>query len=431
MTNKMDNFTKQNDGKYLMTIQKDNNYLSELKDENGKPIKFELPNGILDKQITGCGGTTLSLMDKHPYIICSPRNKLLENKHEQFNNTFLFNCNILEKSLKYYINHSELPKILVTYDSLYKVIRNIDDISKYRVLVDEFQCLLNDSTFKCETELHFLSTLKNCPYVTFLSATPVLDDYLKEIDYFKDMPYYRLNWLGAEIAQIKRIKTNSPISIAKRIIELYKTHNGIRINNDDIVSKECVIYLNSVTNIVNLIKDTKLTSDEVNIIVANNEDNDKLIKCLGKQYHNGKIPLKGEKHKMFTMCTSTAYFGVDMYSDNALTFVISDCNNINTSVDIATELQQIAGRQRLESNPFRKLIYFIYNTNRETLSENEFNELLNDKCNKSNRIIEYYNNCNDKIIKDNKIDDVNKLIKLDKFKDNFVYVDNGIIYKIN
>ena len=125
-------------------------------------------------------------------------------------------------------------------------------------------------------------------------------------------------------------------------------------------------------NIVNIIKNTRLKPEDVNIVVANNEDNEAIIKKLGEGYGNGVIPLKDEPHKMVTMCTSTAYMGVDFYSTCASTFVISDCNMANTSVDIATELSQIAGRQRLENNPFRYHLHFIYNTSVEDVDESEF-----------------------------------------------------------
>lgn len=54
-------------------------YLSELKikDASGREIDFELPNGILSKGLTGCGGTHLALTDSHPTVICSPRRALL------------------------------------------------------------------------------------------------------------------------------------------------------------------------------------------------------------------------------------------------------------------------------------------------------------------------------------------------------------------
>ena len=44
----------------------------------------------------------------------------------------------------------------------------------------------------------------------------------------------------------------------------------------------------------------------------------------------------------------------------------------NTSVDISTELAQIAGRQRLKENPFRNHIYFVYRVGLEDVSVEDF-----------------------------------------------------------
>lgn len=160
--------------------------------------------------------------------------------------------------------------------------------------------------------------------------------------------------------------------------------------------------LNSVTNIVNIVKNTHLKPEDVNIIVANNEDNDEIIKKLGKGFGNGRIPLKGEHHKM---CTSTAYMSVDFYSTCATTFVISDCKRPNTSVDIATELSQIAGRQRLDCNPFRYHLFFIYNTNVEDTPIEEFEDAMAYKLELTKKEVEFYNQApegvKEKLAKDN------------------------------
>lgn len=381
-------------------------YLSDVVREDGS--KFELPNGILNKELTGCGGTTLALEDNHKTIICSPRVKLLENKKAQYPNALLVKGGIYKDTIVKYLEEVDTPKILVTYDSLYKVIRCIDDIANWRVVIDEFQCLLNDSTFKADTEVKLLENLKQLPYVTFLSATPILDKYLNQIDFFDDLAYYKLDWADKYKVQVHRKKTNNPIVAAQNIVKEYLQANYPILpdgEGGEIQSKECVIFLNSVTNIVNIVKNTKLKPEQVNIIVANNEDNDEIIKKLGKGFGNGTIPLKGEPHKLITLCTSTAYMGVDFYSTNASTFVISDCNRPNTSVDIATELCQIAGRQRLDCNPFRYHLFFIYNTNVEETSIEEFEQAMADKIELTKQEVDCFNSASEalkmKFAKDN------------------------------
>ena len=370
--------------KEVIKISANIKYLTERDkfiEEFGKP--FELPNGILNKEIPGCGATTVALTDEHKTIICSPRNELLKNKHEQYPDTLLVIGGVNIKEIEAYLQTAELPKILVSYDSVYKLIGCIRDKSDWRVVVDEFQCLLADSSFKSEIELHFLDNSRSFPYVTFLSATPILDKYLEQLDYFKDMNYYQLDWEEKDIVRVYRERTKNPINAALEIVRYYQNGNypSVYVNGERIYSKECVIFLNSVNNIVNIIKQTELKPEEVNIIVGNSDDNDRLIARIGEGFTRGRIPLKGEAHKKFTFCTSTAYAGCDFYSTNAATFVISDCNRPNTAVDIATELVQIAGRQRLACNPFRQFLTFIYNVNTEEVEREAFNEHLYRKVN--------------------------------------------------
>lgn len=377
--------------KFIIKVPSGTKFLSDFRNEAGQ--RFRLPNGILNKELTGCGGTTLALEDENKTVICSPRTKLLENKAAQYPNSLLVVQGVSDRQIKDYIESVEVPKILTTYDSFRKVKKAIDSFEWWKVVVDEFQCLLNDSAFKADTELAFLKELQSCPFVTYLSATPILDKYISQIDFFKDKTYYQLNWADKEKVYIRRIKTPNPIGGAISVIENYKKGCFPSLEDEAgnvIESKEAVIFLNSVAEIVNIIKQTNLQPEEVNIIVADNSENQKLIKKLGEDYSTGRIPLKGEEHKQFTFCTSTAYMGVDFYSESASTFVISNCKKINTAVDIATELCQIAGRQRLDINPFRKFIFFIYNTTREEADEAEFNRVIKSKVDFSELTIEQY-----------------------------------------
>lgn len=94
-----------------------------------------------------------------------------------------------------------------------------------------------------------------------------------------------------------------------------------------------------MTNIVNVIKKSGLKASDVNIIVADTYGNAKMVAKLGNDFKIGTIPMKGENHKMVTLCTSTAYAGCDFYSTCASTYVICSSNMACTSVDIGTELQ--------------------------------------------------------------------------------------------
>ena len=381
--------------KKVILINRSTRYLSDVKDNEGK--KFELPIGVLAKGATGCGGTTLALEDENKTIIASPRKALIECKARQYADALLVEGGVRTDEVAMYIQLCDekgiVPKILTTYDSLFKVACAIDDMSTWRVVVDEFQCMLSDSTFKSDTEIKMIQELRRFPYVTYMSATPILDEFLNEIDVFKGVPFTQLVWEDAEKVEVIRHKTNNPVAAAVKMVREYQEGRFPmrEIDGRMVESREAVFFLNSVQNICSIVKKCELNAEEVNIIVGDNDDNDKMLRKLGEGFENGSAPLRGEKHKMFTFCTSTAYMGVDFYSTNATTFVISDCKRENTAVDIITELPQIAGRQRLQENPFRGVIHLFFNTSVEEVDEEAFMARLNDKMELSESLIKTYN----------------------------------------
>lgn len=384
---------------------------------------FELPNGILNKEVTGCGATTIALVDKFPTIICSPRNKLLENKHSQYSDTFLLVGGVSTESLKEYISKTENPKILTSYDSFYKLNDLIPDKSNWRVVVDEFHYVLNDASFKADKMYSFMEEVKKYPYVTYLSATPILEEFLSGIDFFKDIHYYQLVWAEKEVVRVKEIPTNRPINCICDALSKFMANPPKMIlqNGVEVVSNECVIFINSVIDIVKIVSHLNLQPEDVNIIVASSEENRTLISKLGDKYTLGYIPKKGEPHKKFTFCTSTAYAGCDFYSECATTFVVSDCNRVNTAVDVTTDLVQIAGRQRLESNPFRKEIFFIYNIGYRLQSEKDFFEKIDRKRKYTEHLIKTNNEISEEDVRTSCIEELQK--KPDSIKYSHSYLN--------
>ena len=386
---------------------------------------FELPGGIVNKGITGCGATTLAIEDEHKTIICSPRINLIKNKCQQHKGTLAVYGDVRNGDIEDYLRNSPKPKLLATYDSVPRLNGLIKDKSGWRVVVDEYQYLLIDSSFKSETELRLLETLEEFPHVTYLSATPIADKYMRQMDWFKDLPYTILEWSNVEQRFVKRVQSKNPINNAVEIVRNYQKgiYPFILVNGKKTESKECVIFLNSVTNIANIIRQTELQSDEVNIIVAFSEENNLLVKKLGRDFGIGRIPLKGEPHKKFTFCTSTAFAGCDFYSTCASTFVISDNKKACTSIDIATELAQIAGRQRLECNPFRNTTTFIYNVDVGENEENSYKSVLDAKLQKSVKNADYKNSVMDKDLKEDFIKETVDSQKLNKYSKNYVWYD--------
>lgn len=384
-------------------------------------VGFELPKGILNKGVTGCGATSVAIKDEHKTIICSPRINLIKNKVGQHNGLLGVYGDVKNDEIVAYLEKTETPKIMVTYDSMSRLAKLIADKSDWRVVVDEYQYLLIDSGFRSDKAIALLDVVNEFDYVTYLSATPIADKYIQKMEQFQDVPYTELIWGDrVEKIDVERIVSAKPINNAIKIVRNYQ--NGNFPKEGEAVSKECVIFLNSVTNIVNIIRQTGLSPHEVNIIVAKTDENNNFIKELGRGYEVGTIPLEGERHKMFTFCTSTAFAGCDFYSTSASTFVISDNKKVHTSIDIATELAQIAGRQRLACNPFRKTIVFIYNVDIGESNADVYKEAIEKKLKDSEELAVWKNGAPDNCKKD-VIKETSEMQNIKKYSENYVRYD--------
>ena len=446
------------DGKFVIPVPPGIRYMSEWE---GFSLDF-FGNGayIIDKQIPGCGFTEYCLTSKDFVILTSPRKILLENKEDQHKGDIFYAKNdcednllvdkdlsklknsspkkrtkeeeirvkeinnikltALEKSLENYIfrmNSEGKPfKIIVTYDSFKHVKRIFQENSRikdlfpfFKIVVDEFQSIFVDSRFKASTEFSFLEELKTIKNkICFVSATPMMDKYLKQLDYFSSLPYFEFDWGLKDSTRIMRPelkvrKTRSINSEIKRIIGDYKAGRFEVLKNpvtgEFVYSKEAVFYVNSVNNILSIIKSEGLKPEDVNILCSSTSDNDrKLEKKLGVKYKIGKVPLKGQPHKMFTFCTRTVYLGADFYSTNARTFILSDANIDSLAVDISLDLPQILGRQRLESNPWKNHAEFYFKNlgDGKELTEEDFNKRIREKVDKTENKIAAFMEMSDK-----------------------------------
>ena len=405
---------------------------------------------IINKQLPGCGFTEYCINGPENIILCSPRKMLLENKKDQHEFDVYLVVNEMDKESnidkdlskvdkntnldaeeldkKFMDNNSEiykrlyreieeycisrsingLPcKILVTYDS-YRIVKDIleklDRFYTFYTVVDEFQSILHDSRFKSDTELKFLEYLKQSPTAYFVSATPMMDEYLEMLNEFKDLPYYELDWGSADSSRV--IKPELDVFVmravgekASEVIQKYLSgdfesivvlRNGIPTR---VVSDEAVFYVNSVNHITSIIKKNNLTPEQCNILCSDTSDNLKKIqRRLGKKFKIGEVPLKGVKPKMFTFCTRTVYLGADFYSLCARSFIFSDSNIDSLAVDISEDLPQILGRQRLFDNPWKNSATFYYRStaNYREMKAEDFKRIIESKKKDTENLLKAY-----------------------------------------
>ena len=477
------------EGAIVVEVPAGYRYISEIPD-----FKINDFPHILNKQIPGCGFTEYCIdpaKNSEDIILCSPRKILLKNKYDQHvGDVFLVEnkyeveprtdkdltkiekekggsifaeeivptkeeieqaekekvgfFNGLREDLKKYIigcRFLKKPvKILVTYDSfriVKDIIKSIDELDNFRVIVDEFQSIFTDSRFKPDTEMVFVKNLQEVRKLCYVSATPMMKKYLSQLEEFKDLPYYELDWEVLDPDRVRKPKLTLKsmrfmYTVVGPIIQKYLDgkfdYRFVKDSNGEVVkveSKEIVFYVNSVANITNLIKRAKLKPDQVNILVANTPDNTKKIhKRLGRKFNIGTVPLRDEPRKMFTFCTRTVYLGADFYSDNAKTVVLSDANIETLAVDISLDLPQILGRQRLVENPWKDeaTVYFRYLLDKSKVNKKSFDERIDWKLKKTGNLLTIFDETRN-VLKGDLSETYQKITKAFNYRDDYVAVN--------
>lgn len=374
-------------------------YMSE--DQTLLPYLQQFNKFILNKTVTGCGGTSLFLNSSIDVVIISPRLQALKDKHEQHPDTFLFHSPYtnngkraddikrLMSELNSYINtHGNNPfmvcnpaKILVTLDSCDKVIdvlKNNEAINDFLFVVDEFQCLMGDATFKGTTDMNFLIRLDcEAKNICYLSATPIQDKYLDFVPQFNGLPYIKLEWDEAvleepNVMEIQMKKDESAEKICSRLIKDFRANGYFArkvVNGQVVYSTEACIFLNEVRSIINIITKNNLKPDEVTVLCSEGK-----VSGLPKGFKAGGLCTNKNNpiNKTFTFCTKASFEGVDFYSTNAMTYVFINAGKEWQTLDIMLDIPQILGRQRLDINPFRHDAVIYYKTKPDCLSEQEF-----------------------------------------------------------
>lgn len=396
-------------------------YLSEWKELwNLLPMNQHY---ILNKRICGCGATEAYIGSDRKVILASPRKQLLYNKYSQHLSDNLHLYRYQGNREKYFESKSysekdvfafndELgkyiksggKKILTTYDSLRKIkevlVADEENLGKWTVVVDEFQAMFYDCQFKPTTEYEFGQILGAFNTVVYLSATPFLESYLDMTRQFKDMTFYELLWPESmmQIPKVEVIKSKKSVfKLCSELIGKYREGKGNStvVDGKEFVAKEAVFYINDVSIIKNIIKKNSLKADEVNIICSSKSENIKklneLSREVGEKFMIGDIPGKGEPHKMFTFCTSTVYIGADFYSTNAYSYIFANPLVKSMTVDVSVDLQQIIGRQRLDTNPFRNTATLYFNTRKSKVTEEELENSIKEKKDKTKKQIDNFN----------------------------------------
>ena len=376
-----------------LTINSNNGFIN-LKD---------LPsNCIFNKVVTGCGATTVALFNDESYVITVPTVELIINKtglneagvaeiispdgkKQTVFGLFGNFTNNVKEALKEYAKSEGVKKIMCTYNKMEYLSDYLDE-SEFKLLVDEYHILLKSYSYRDKAINGVMKNFRKYKSFCFMSATPISPEFTPSI--LNGIELVEADWKETDLLSVKLDQTNKPYVMASNYIKAYKKDGFIEINGYK--SYEAFFFVNSVTDIASILKYCNLSNDEVKIVCTDNEANRK--KLAGYTISNSR----GE-NKKFTFITSRSFEGADYFSETGLCFVVSNSRNTCTLLDISTDIYQIAGRIRTESNPFRNIMIHIFNTvGRRKLNTNKSWEDMIADTNKetegANKIIDLLNN---------------------------------------
>ena len=356
-------------------------YLGEL-----ERFKDGIPFGIVNKTKTDVGGTYVAANCSSNYIIVCPFKDLVDSIAADKNNRYeIFKCygGVREYQFRKYIKNNTTYKIAVTYDSLPKLIGWLSSTEGWKVLIDEYHLILEDMDFRYDAINGLMEEIQKFRHYSFLSATPIDLDF--EIDFLKQLPHYKVQWNGVTKITPIRYKVTQLTKGLARFIQIF-LDEGISlpdINGNVSKVEELYIFINSVTSIKQIADTLKLNPDDVKICCADRIRNNKLL----GEYQIESVSSPNKKINFFT---KKCFQGCNLFTNNGLIIVASDAYKTQTLVDISTTMEQIAGRIRINDeyqNIFRNVIVHLFSTNKNVMSDEEFEMMMQDKEKEADKLL--------------------------------------------
>lgn len=350
-------------------------------------FKGILPTGVLDKSLADAGGSYVAMNCNDNCIVVVPTRALRKSLVDDSNNQkecFNFESIKSSKGLIEYLHKDGYKKIVCVYNSLPRVVEILKQenmsLNKFKVVVDEYQVILTAADFRQEAMNDLFDCLREFDYVTYLSATPIKEEY--EIEELKHLPHYKIKWnrtikvnlINREFESDKQ-QCNYICNTIKDMLE------GRLFEWSDRKQEEKVetihIFCNSVKTIGKICETLQLLPNQVRICRSNS--------------FQGRIPNYiadweiespyGWVKKPVNFYTCCAYEGCNIYCNNGLVFVYSDGGREYMQTDISTDMVQIAGRIReskTSHNIFRSKIIHCFNKHYEIFTEEDLKRMIDE-----------------------------------------------------
>ena len=362
-------------------IPSDKQYLSEVKEfiEWGNRLPSHV---LLNKGLTGCGGTTLELKAPRNSIILVPTISLVINKTKDKNYLFGLYGRVETEDLYNYLFDESIKykKIVATYDQLVKLMNlkemvNMVSIYDYFLLIDEYHSLFVSYKFRSRAIIFLLMNFRTFKDWCFLSATP-LNQYniLKELEGIDIM---NLHWEGKSPLVIEYTATEQALKVLEqRIYECLKADYNLHI------------FFNSFKSIRQVVK--RIEDNGCNL--------DYRVVCSEGRADKNTLNYKSLDTEVckVNFYTATVHDGCDIFDEKGKTIIVSDDTIVSTMMDISIHIIQIAGR--LRNSMYINQLEWIFSSRKHRYlnkSEEEWQYFVFSNNEKAKEVMDLYESSDD------------------------------------
>lgn len=332
-----------------------------------------LPEGIINKGVTGIGATTMELNCCRNSIVIQPLKVTVELKAQGIYNhkVFAYSNNksqSLNRELFDYLNDKkvEYKKIILVIDRLVDLVDALGErVKDFFLLFDEIDYMQGSSTYRKKMEIG-LDLGKAINKYALVSATHIgfTDPDFKKLktynfkyenQVFKEVQLFYLTDVVLKKNTKEKATQNQLFSCIGHMLKESDSKLLVAINNVKLI-KEIADEL---------VKKEIIAKQAITLLISDNNLKNKLLieKYSGLSINDEKLPTR------LNFITSAYFNGYDLREED-LCLIIYSSPNFKTNVITSNEIKQIYGRNRQDDGT-TKFFVFTHDIKEEELDDAE------------------------------------------------------------
>ncbi len=332
-----------------------------------------LPNGIINKGVTGIGATTLEIKCLRHSIIVQPLKVTAQSKAKKHEELIFFDASTtnkeLHKQLQRSLDNQDLPfkKIILVIDNLSKLVKELgNQIYEYFILFDEIDFMQGSSTYRSAIE-EGVDIAKKHGNFAFITATylahsdPELKNVPKSSFKYEDIELFNLDVIYPYSSKEARAKYH--VTINRLFSYLCNA-----IPQSEIKFLVAINSVNAIEKIANaLVNNEIVEKDEISINISQGlAENLQLVKKFsGKYISDDKLPCR------INFITSAYFNGYDIIEDVPYELLLVSSPVKEGLLLTPHEILQIHGRNRVK-NGISKTTLFMHDIKKSELDVEVF-----------------------------------------------------------